>query len=177
MTGFDIAVLLVVAGGAIAGFMRGFVQEILALAAWLFALAAIHYLHTPLTARLVPITGENLGAPAVLAFAILLMVPYLVIKLISKRMGELSRDSLLGPIDRVIGFGFGTVKGLVIVVLAFSIVVLGYDTAWGAGGRPIWITQARTYPFINAGSESLVRMIGERRSAAAASEKKRLKES
>ncbi len=157
--------------------MRGFVQEVLALAAWLFALAAIHYLHTPLTARLVPITGDNMGAPAVLAFAMLLMVPYIVVKILAKRMGELSRDSLLGPIDRVIGFGFGTVKGLVIVVLAFSIVVLGYDTAWGIGGRPIWITQARTYPFINASSESLVKMIGERRGAAAAAEKKRLKAS
>ena len=157
--------------------MRGFVQEVLALAAWLFALAAIHYLHTPLTARLVPITGDNMGAPAVLAFAMLLMVPYIVVKILAKRMGELSRDSLLGPIDRVIGFGFGTVKGLVIVVLAFSIVVLGYDTAWGIGGRPIWITQARTYPFINASSESLVKIIGERRGAAAAAEKKRLKAS
>ena len=42
MTGFDIAVLLLVGLGAITGFMRGFVQEVFALAAWVLALVAIH---------------------------------------------------------------------------------------------------------------------------------------
>jgi membrane protein required for colicin V production len=47
--------------------------------------------------------------------------------------------------------------------MAFSILVLGYDLVWGRNGRPSWITQARTYPFVNAGSEKLVMLIGERR--------------
>jgi len=47
-------------------------------------------------------------------------------------------------------------------------VVLGYDAVWGIGGRPTWITQARTYPFIDAASKSLVELIGKRRRAAAA---------
>ena len=45
--------------------------------------------------------------------------------------------------------------------------VLGYDTVWGTGGRPDWITQARTYPFVNAGSDALVQMIDERRQSRA----------
>ena len=48
-----------------------------------------------------------------------------------------------------------------------SVLVLGYDTIWGVKGRPDWITQARTYPFVNACSDGLVKMIGERRKAAA----------
>lgn len=166
MTGFDIAVLIVVGLGAITGFMRGFVQEVFALAAWVLALVAIHNLHTPLTAALVPYVGNGGGA-SVLAFAILMLVPYAIVKLLSDRLGTASRNSVLGPIDRVIGFGFGAIKGVVIVVLAFSVLVLGYDTVWGAGGRPTWITQARSYPFVNAGSDALVKMIGERRKAAA----------
>lgn len=162
MTGFDIAVLVVVGFGAITGFTRGFVQEILALLAWVFSLFAIRYLHTPLTAALQPSIGTDSGA-AVLAFALLLLVPYGAFKLIAGWAGAKSRNSLLGPIDRVLGFGFGTIKGMIIVVLAFAIVVLGYDLAWGPGGRPNWITQARTYPFINASSEALVTMIADRR--------------
>ena len=45
--------------------------------------------------------------------------------------------------------------------------MLGYDTVWGVDGRPDWITQSRTYPFINASSDALVKMIGERRREAA----------
>lgn len=174
MTGFDIAILVMVGLGAITGFLRGFLQEVLALAAWVLALVAIHYMHTPLSAALVDIVGTTSGA-AVLAFALLLLVPYAIVKLLANRIGEASRNSVIGPIDRILGFGFGAVKGMIISILAFSVLVLGYDTIWGAGGRPVWITQARSYPFVNAASESLVKMIAERRHEAAAAEARRLK--
>lgn len=173
MTGFDIAVLLLVGIGAVTGFLRGFVQEILNLASWIFALFAIRYLHTPLNDFLVPIIGTTSGA-AVLAFAILLLVPYAAVKLVGRWAGQSSRNSVLGPIDRVLGFGFGGVKGMIIAIMAFSVLVLGYDTVWGVGGRPTWITQARTYPFVNASSEALVTLIAERRKAAVEAEAKRL---
>ena len=150
-------------------------QEILALAAWIFAVVVIRYQHTPVTQFLEPYVGTESGA-AVLAFAILLVVPVAVIKLLANRMGAASRSSTLGPIDRVLGFGFGAVKGIIIVVMAFSILVLGYDTVWGAGGRPTWITQSRTYPFVNASSEAMVKMIAERRNEAVAAEARALKQ-
>ena len=173
MTGFDIAVLLMVGVGAVTGFLRGFVQEMLALLAWIFALFAIHYLHTPLTTSLTPIIGTASGG-SVLAFALLLLVPYAGVKLVANWLGARSRASLIGPIDRVLGFGFGGIKGLIIVVLGFSILVLGYDTVWGVGGRPTWITQARTYRFVNASSEQLVTMIERRRQEASAAAGKSL---
>jgi membrane protein required for colicin V production len=162
MTGFDIAVLLLVGLGAITGFIRGFVEEVLALLAWIFSLVAIHYLHTPITAFLVPRIGTSSGA-AVLAFAILLLIPYAAVKLLGNWLGRASRNSVLGPIDRVIGFGFGAVKGILIVVVAFSVLVLGYDTVWGPGGRPDWIKQARSYQFVDASSTALVKVLADRR--------------
>ena len=169
MTGFDIAVFVIVGLGAAMGFMRGFVQEILALGAWVFAVIAIRTMHTPLAHWLEPHTGDGSATP-VLAFAILLIVPFAAVKLVAGWAGRASRASLLGPIDRVLGFGFGAVKGVLIAVLGFSVLVLGYDTIWGAAGRPDWIKQARTYSFINASSEAMVKMLGERRREARAAE-------
>jgi membrane protein required for colicin V production len=174
MTGFDIAILVLVGLGAITGFMRGLVQEVFALAAWVLALVAIRNLHTPLTAALIDIVETQSGA-AVLAFALLLLIPYAIVKLLSGKLGEASRNSVLGPIDRLLGFGFGAIKGIIIAVMAFSVLALGYDTVWGAGGRPTWITQARAYPFVNAASEELVKLIAERRREATEAETKRLK--
>lgn len=174
MTGFDIAVLLLVGMGAVTGFLRGLVQEVLALAAWVFAILAIRSLHSPLTAFLTSYIGTQSGA-SVLAFALLLLVPLAFVKLIAGRLGSASRSSVLGPIDRVLGFGFGVVKGIIIAVMAFSVLVLGYDTVWGIGGRPDWITQARTYPFINACSEELVTMIADGRREAAEAEARALR--
>lgn len=165
MTGFDIAVLLLVGLGAVTGFIRGFVEEVLALLAWIFSLVAIHYLHTPITDFLVPRIGTPSGA-AVLAFAILLLIPYAAVKLLGNWLGRASRSSVLGPIDRVLGFGFGAVKGILIAVVAFSVLVLGYDTVWGPGGRPDWIKQARSYQFVDASSTALVQALADRRRAA-----------
>lgn len=162
MTGFDIAVLLLVGLGAVTGFIRGFVEEVLALLAWIFSLVAIHYLHTPVSDFLQPRIGTPSGA-AVLAFAILLLIPYAAIKLLGNWLGRASRSSVLGPIDRVLGFGFGAVKGILIVVVAFSVLVLGYDTVWGPGGRPDWIKQARSYQFVDASSTALVKALADRR--------------
>ena len=162
MTGFDIIVLIIIGVGAAGGFLRGFVQEVLSLAAWILALFAIHYLHTPLTDWLSKNVGELPGS-ALTAFALLLLIPYAGMKLIAGRLGEHSRNSILGPIDRVLGFGFGAIKGGIVVVMAFSLLVLGYDSVWGITGRPPWIINARTYPVVNAGSAALVQMIDNQR--------------
>ncbi|TIX50073.1 CvpA family protein [Alteraurantiacibacter aquimixticola] len=162
MNAFDIIVLIILGIAAIGGFLRGFVQEVLSLAAWGVAIAAIYFLHTDLTALIFQYIGTPVAA-SLLAFAFLLLIPYVAMRMIARRAGDGARNSLLGPIDRVLGFGFGAVKGMIIVVMAFSMLALGYDTAWGVAGRPAWMTTARTYPFVNASAEAMVKLIEERR--------------
>lgn len=163
MTGFDAIVLVIVGIGAIGGFLRGFVQEVLSLAAWILAVFAIRYLHTDLTAAIFEFMGSPITA-SIFAFALLLLIPYAAMKLIARVAGRRARESVLGPIDRVLGFGFGAVKGVIIVIVAFSLLVLGYDTIWGSMGRPLWISEARTYQLVDAGSRAMVQLVDERRS-------------
>ena len=94
MTGFDIIVLLIVGVAAVGGFMRGFVQEVLSLAAWILAIFAIRYLHTDLTEFLVGYVGTP-NTAALLAFALLLLIPYAAMKLIAGRLGRASRNSII----------------------------------------------------------------------------------
>ena len=162
MTIFDIIVLIIVAVAAIGGFMRGLVQEVLSLAAWILAAFSVYYLHGDLTEFLRGYYNAEPATP-ILAFVLLLLIPYAAMKVIASNVGEASRGSILGPIDRVLGFGFGAVKGALIVVFAFSVLVLGFDTVWGFKGRPDWITQSRTYPVTDAFSRELVQMIAARR--------------
>ena len=158
MTGFDIIVATVVGVAAVGGLLRGFVQEVLSLAAWILAIIAIYLFHSDLSAYFVGWFDSPTTA-AVLAFVVLLLVPYVAMRLIAARSGRASRKSVLGPIDRVLGLGFGAVKGVVIMVLAFSLVVLAYDTIWGEAGRPDWLREARTYAFMNASSKQMVELI------------------
>jgi membrane protein required for colicin V production len=166
MTGFDYIVFLVVGLASIAGFFRGFVEEVLALAAWCLAMLAVHYGHAALTAVLTPHVGGETAA-GILAFVILLALPYFGTKLVARQLGSASRGSMLGPIDRVLGFGFGAIKGFVVMVLAFSLLVFAYDVVWGPKGRPAWIREGRTYPFLNAASDELMTLVAKRRDSAA----------
>lgn len=144
--------------------MRGFLQEVLSLGAWVLAAFAIRYLHTPLTIAMQEQIGASV-ATSVMAFVLLLLIPYAAMKVIANNVGKASRNSVAGPIDRVLGIGFGALKGFVIVVIGFSMLVLGYDRVWDYRGRPVWITTAQSYELVDAGSRSLVEVLAQRRAA------------
>ncbi|MEH6756021.1 MAG: CvpA family protein [Parasphingorhabdus sp.] len=170
MTSLDIFVLLLMGGGAIFGFMRGFVQEMLSMIAWVLIIFAVRFLHGPVTDFLIAPVGTEGGA-SVLAFCSILIVTYALGRWIAQSIGRRSRKSMLGPIDRVLGFGFGMVKGLIGATLAYLLVILVYDSVYGAAEpRPEWIAESRTYPLLNASGDSLVEFVEEQREPAENSE-------
>jgi len=71
---------------------------------------------------------------------------------------------VLGPVDRVLGFGFGMLKGLIGATLIFLLLVMGYETIYGGKEpHPDWMTQSRTYPLLNASGGAMSGFIRERR--------------
>ena len=170
MTSLDIFVLLLMGGAAVFGFLRGFVQETLSMIAWILIIFAIRFLHGPVTDFLIGPIGTEGGA-SVLAFCSLVIVTYALGRWIAKSIGQKSRKSILGPIDRVLGFGFGMVKGLIGATLAYLLVILVYDSIYGAAEpRPEWIADSRTYPLLNASGDALVEFVDERRAIVEPSE-------
>jgi membrane protein required for colicin V production len=170
LTALDIIVLLLVGGGLVFGFLRGFVCEILSLLAWVAAVIALKFLHEPLTAKLVAPVGTYAGA-AVLAFALVFGLVFLAGKLIAKRMGGATRNSVVGPVDRVLGAGFGALKGLIGATLLYLGANLLYDTFYGrVAARPEWMASSRTYPLLNASGRAIVDFVETRRGSAAPAE-------
>lgn len=162
MAGLDILILIIIGVAAVGGFMRGLVQEVLSLASWILAAFALHFLHPALTDGLRSFYSAEPTTP-LLAFGLLLLIPYAAMKVIIGTVSGASDGAVLGPIDRVLGFGFGAVKGTLIAVFAFSLMAVGFDHAWGYKGRPNWITTARTYPAADTFSRQLLPIIAARR--------------
>lgn len=163
LTALDIVVLLIVGGAALLGLKRGFVTEVLSLMAWIFVVFAIKLFHTPVSAALVGVIGTSAGA-ATLAFALIAGIVYFLGRLVANGVGSRTRTSILGPVDRALGFGFGAVKGLVLCSLAFLLLVLVIDTiAGGPKRRPDWITQSRTYALLDSTSASIADIVYRRR--------------
>ncbi len=162
MTALDIFVILVVGGAALIGFVRGFAHEVLALVAWIVGIVALKLFHEPLAERLVDSVGSAPGA-AVLAFALLFVPTYVAVKLFAKAVGGRTRRSVLGPVDRVLGGGFGMVKGLLGATLIFLLANLATDMVYGGDAeRPEWMTASRTFPLLNASGRAVVDWVEER---------------
>lgn len=163
LNGVDIAVLLMVGGSAILGAKRGFVTEVLALSAWVAIVLALKFFHLPLARTLTGVTGTSSGA-AVLALALLCGGTYFLGRLVANGIGARVRTSVLGPVDRALGFGFGALKGLILSSLAFLLTVLLLDTLGGGPrARPAWLAGARTYPLLNATSAGIADFVDRRR--------------
>ena len=156
MTALDIFVVLLLGGAAMIGFVRGFAHEVLALFAWIVAIAALKLFHSPLQQALVSPVGNEPGASA-LAFALLFFPVYVAVKLFARAVGGKARKSILGPVDRVLGGGFGMLKGLLGATLFFLLANLATDMVYGPrADRPEWMTSSRTYPLLNATGRAIV---------------------
>src|SRR4051795_12599179 len=158
MTALDIFVFLLLIGGAAVGFVRGFVHEVISLLAWVVAIVMLKLFHTQLWNGLTGNVVESSSAAAVLAFAFLFVPSFLIVKLVARSLGgRTRRHSVLGPFDRVLGGGFGLLKGLIGATLFFLLANLATDMVYGPqADRPEWMTKSRTYPLLNASGRAIV---------------------
>ena len=165
MTALDVFVFLLLIGGGAVGFVRGFVHEVISLFAWIVAIAMLKLFHTQLWTGLENSFHTSPAAGAVLAFALLFVPSFLLVKLLARSLGgRTRRHALLGPFDRVLGGGFGLLKGLLGATLFFLLANLATDMVYGPqADRPQWMTKSRTYPLLNASGRSIVDWVEARR--------------
>lgn len=169
MTALDIIVLLLLVGGLVRGAMRGFVGEIVSLLAWVAAVIALKLLHEPATMALTDLVGTYAGA-AVLSFVLIFGIVFLLGKLLARRLGDATKSSVVGPIDRILGGGFGALKGLLVATLLYLAANLFYDTFYGrAAERPTWMAKSHTYPLLHASGRAIVDFVEARRGPAPSS--------
>lgn len=165
MTALDVFVFLLLIGGSAVGFVRGFVHEVISILAWIVGIAMLKLFHTQLWSGLGNTFHTSPAAGAVLAFAILFVPSFVLVKLVARSLGGRTRRSpMLGPFDRVLGGGFGLLKGLLGATLFFLLANLATDMVYGPqADRPGWMTKSRTYPLLNASGRGIVDWVQARR--------------
>jgi len=165
MTALDVFVFLLLIGGAAVGFVRGFVHEVISILAWIVGIAMLKLFHTQLWSGLESTFHTSGAGGAVLAFALLFVPSFLLVKLLARSIGgRTRRHAVLGPFDRTLGGGFGMLKGLLGATLFFLLANLATDMVYGPqSDRPQWMTKSRTYPLLNASGRAIVDWVEVRR--------------
>jgi membrane protein required for colicin V production len=155
ITLLDILLLVVMLISGLLAMIRGFMREILSIAAWaISAIAAIYF-----ASRLAPIVKSNINvgdtpANAIAAAAVFLVV-LLLVSIITVRVSDMILDSRVGALDRTLGFLFGLARGLIIVVVAFLFF------AWLVPDRsqPEWVKSAKSRVVLQSTGQWLMSML------------------
>lgn len=160
LTGFDWLVVLIVGTTAAFGLMRGFIAEVASLAAWVAGFVAVRMVYAPARAVFVEASGsEMLGTLAAVLGPFLLAV--LLVKLLGSFLSSSAKGSLIGPFDRMLGLGFGLVKGFLVASLAFLLLTLTLTILPGKADRPAWLAKARTAPTLALMANAMVGYVGD----------------
>jgi membrane protein required for colicin V production len=155
ITLLDIIVLGVMLLSGLLAMVRGFMREILSIAAW--ATAAIVTL--TMYQRFVPMAKEYTDSDTIATVAvaaILFLGTLIVASVITVKVSDMILDSRIGALDRTLGFMFGLARGLLIVVVAFAF----FD--WLAPkSQPNWVTSAKSLGVLKGTGEWLQRQLPE----------------
>lgn len=150
----DGVVLAVVLISALLAMFRGFVREVLSIAAWVAAAILAYLFYDDLT----PYIGQYVDSRSVavgLAAAAVFLVSLIVVSLITMKISDFVMDSPVGALDRLLGFIFGAARGLLLVVVA----VIFFNWLVDAANRPQWVTTAVSYPQLSKWGEDLLNVI------------------
>lgn len=147
----DLIVFAVLLVSGLFAFMRGFVHELLALGGWVGAgFAALYGL--PLLRPLARTWISLSWLADILAGALLFVAALVVFSLLTHAISRQVQNSQLGLLDRTLGFGFGLLRGALILCLGW--LVLSWLVT--IDEQPSWIREAKTRSLLEQGSAILV---------------------
>ncbi|MFO1141587.1 MAG: CvpA family protein [Amaricoccus sp.] len=139
MHGFTIVdgiVLAVIVVSAVLAYARGFVRECLSIAGWIVS-AIAGFSFAPMAAPLmreIPVLRDIISSSCELSilagFVAVFVIVLLLVSIVTPLLAGAVSNSAIGPVDQALGFLFGIVRGVLLIVIALIV----YNTVFGGRG-------------------------------------------
>ncbi len=154
LTAFDAIAIVIVIVSTLMALARGFMRELATLGAFIAAIAAAFFANQYFGASLKNILPGSM--PDWTPTAILFVGTFLIIYVVVAWFGASLSKTIQGPdgislLDRLAGGLFGFARGGIVLVFFVYLLNLAMDE----DQIPEFVSQARTYPIINAGAAYL----------------------
>jgi membrane protein required for colicin V production len=161
----DFLIIGVIGLSVLTGLFRGFLKELIALCIWIVALWLVFHYSETFAPSLQPYIEDKRICLAVAA-VIILLVTLIIGAVLNGILGFIIRRSGLSGTDRILGMGFGFVRGVFIVGLVMTVLKVTempldeqatqsrlyakFDpvVTWMSGFAPNLIQQVKTYDTI-----------------------------
>jgi membrane protein required for colicin V production len=150
----DIVLLVVMLVSGLLAMIRGFIREVLSIAAWGIAAVATLYGFNKLTPVVQQYINNDIVAKGVTVGGLFLGT-LLLVTVVTVRISDMILDSRVGALDRTLGFLFGLARGLIIVVIAYAF----FDWLVPEDKKPAWVQNAKSQIVLKTTGESLKAML------------------
>ena len=126
MATLDIIIVAIVIVAAIWGLFKGFISQVISIVALLLGLWCAGKFTEPLTSKVYEWFNLNIAQNTlhIILFAVIFILVIILVHLIGRGIEKLVQLSLLGWINRLLGFVFGALKA--VVILGIAIYAINY---------------------------------------------------
>lgn len=121
MTVVDWVFIAVLVGSMLLGIWRGLVYEVLSVLSWIAAFVLAQMFAPDMAAHL-PLSGSNEAVQYAAGFAVVFVVCAFAGGILAFLGSKLAAVIGLAPVDKLLGAGFGAVRGVVLILVATTLV-------------------------------------------------------
>ena len=148
----DLVYLIITILSIVKCYKKGFVLSILSMAKWLFAYVITLIIFPKVKPYLEDIIDNEYILDIILGVTIFIIVIFIIL-IISKGISRSVQYTGIGSLDSIFGFFFGFLRAYIISICIFSAIHIVYNhDKW-----PININQSYTFPYLEKGSNYLIK--------------------
>ncbi len=138
MAWLDIVLLAIIVVSTLVSLIRGFIREVLSLAAWVLAFWVAISFADRVSPSLMFMSESDI-VRLITAFIVLFLVTLIAAALVNHLVGLLVTKTGLSGTDRVVGMMFGLVRGVALISVAMVVgLVAGVETeAWWQASKVV----------------------------------------
>lgn len=154
MNTIDFIIMAIVLASCLFGLIRGLTRELLSLVTWACALFVSYYFYAEVALGLHAYIRNPVLA-ATVSFILIFLVALIVFSILSSMIASTVRSSMLGGVDRSLGFLFGVIRGVVVLCLIEIFISLLITRPQ----QSQMIQNARFTPLIRRGADNIYPLI------------------
>ena len=124
------------------GFTRGFIREVLSIVNWLLASWFAFKYYSSFKTITINFISSQIIADAI-SFGILFFLFIITFTIITNFISKNIRNSVLAPLDRIMGMFFGLIRALLLIIM---LLIAGNQTIWINNKVPAWVYDSNSYP-------------------------------
>jgi membrane protein required for colicin V production len=154
LTYLDIGLLGICFLSGLLAMYRGLTREALSIISWALAALATFYFvayRSDLADSLAADYGQSALVMKIGLGVAIFVVVLVIVHFITIRFSDSVLESRVGIIDRILGFGFGIVRGFLLIVIGYMFANFLFEEKI----MPPWVTEAQSYPYIKDTGTSL----------------------